>query len=203
MEAAGVGRRDRKKAATRSAIAAAALRLFLERGYERVGIREVAVEADVAVTTVFAHFASKEALVFEQDAAFEARLAGAVTDRTDGEPLIAALRTAVRALLRHCSDPRVAPIWAMIDASPALREYEGAMLLRHADSLAGTLADHLGVPPEDTACRTIARFTIDAYALSRTAAEPEVVADAVFGMIEGAWTASGLDRLPTLTPKSA
>ncbi len=50
------GRRERKKAATRQKIADTALRLFLERGYDDVGIRDVAAEADVAVTTLFSHF---------------------------------------------------------------------------------------------------------------------------------------------------
>ena len=68
------GRRERKKAATRQKIADTALRLFLERGYDAVGIRDVAAEADVAVTTLFSHFASKEALVFERDDDFEQRL---------------------------------------------------------------------------------------------------------------------------------
>ncbi|WP_240999821.1 helix-turn-helix domain-containing protein, partial [Streptomyces sp. Tu 4128] len=56
------GRRERKKAATRQKIADTAMGLFLERGYDKVGIRDVAAEADVAVTTLFSHFASKEAL---------------------------------------------------------------------------------------------------------------------------------------------
>src|SRR2546421_4755799 len=75
------GRRERKKAATRKAIADTALRLFLERGYDAVGIREIAAAADVAITTLFAHFPSKEALVFDQDQKREERLIRAVTDR--------------------------------------------------------------------------------------------------------------------------
>lgn len=82
------GRRERKKAATRQKIADTALRLFMERGYDAVGIRDVAAEADVAVTTLFSHFASKEALVFEQDTDFEQRLTRAVTGRAPHEPLL-------------------------------------------------------------------------------------------------------------------
>ncbi|KJK57800.1 hypothetical protein UK12_14285 [Saccharothrix sp. ST-888] len=58
---APAGRRERKKAATRRALADAALRLFLERGYEQVGIREIADAADVSTTTLFKHFPVKEA----------------------------------------------------------------------------------------------------------------------------------------------
>ncbi|EPH43143.1 helix-turn-helix domain-containing protein [Streptomyces aurantiacus] len=181
------GRRERKKAATRQKIADTALRLFLERGYDAVGIRDVAAEADVAVTTVFSHFASKEALVFEQDQDFERRLTQAVTGREPHEPLIPALRHEVLALVRHCTAEGAAPIWRMIDASPALREYEESMRLRHAESLAASIAADPGLSATTTACRTIARFVIDAYSLAREAADPEPAVDEIFRMIEAAW----------------
>ncbi|MEU8874383.1 helix-turn-helix domain-containing protein [Streptomyces javensis] len=188
------GRRERKKAATRQKIADAALRLFLERGYEEVGIREVAAEADVAVTTLFSHFASKEALVFEQDQDFEQRLTQAVTGRAPDEPLLPALRREIQALVRHCTADGAAPIWHMIEASPALREYEESMRLRHAESLAAAIAADPGQSRTTTACRTIARFVIDAYALAREAADPEVAVDEIFRMIEAAWEVASPSR---------
>ncbi|MFF7649264.1 TetR/AcrR family transcriptional regulator [Streptomyces sp. NPDC007983] len=181
------GRRERKKAATRQKIADTALRLFLERGYDAVGIRDVAAEADVAVTTLFSHFASKEALVFEQDEDFEQRLAQAVTGRAPHEPLIPALRREIQALVRHCTADSAAPIWRMIDASPALREYEESMRLRHAESLATAIAADRDLSQTTTACRTIARFVIDAYSLAREAADPDTAVDEIFRMIEAAW----------------
>ncbi|GHH00587.1 TetR/AcrR family transcriptional regulator [Streptomyces rubradiris] len=184
---APTGRRERKKAATRQKIAEAALRLFLERGYEAVGIRDVAAEADVAVTTLFAHFPSKEALVFDQDQDFERRLGQAVTDRAAGEPLIPALRREVQALVRHCTGDGAAPIWRMIDGSRTLLDYEQSMRLRHAESLAAAIAADLGLPSATTACRTVARFVIDAYSLAREAADPEAALDEIFRMIEAAW----------------
>ncbi|MER5301766.1 helix-turn-helix domain-containing protein [Streptomyces lasiicapitis] len=184
------GRRERKKAATRQKIADTALRLFLERGYDAVGIRDVAAEADVAVTTLFSHFASKEALVFEQDDTFEQRLTQAVTGRAPDEPLIPALRREVHALVRHCTAEGSAPLYRMIDGSPALREYEESMRLRHAESLAAALAADPGLPQSTTACRTIARFVIDAYALAREAADPDAAVDEIFQMVEAAWEAT-------------
>ncbi|MER6666121.1 helix-turn-helix domain-containing protein [Amycolatopsis japonica] len=184
---APTGRRERKKAATRQKIAETALRLFLERGYDAVGIREVAAEADVAVTTLFSHFASKEALVFEQDANFEQGLTRAVTERPAGDPLIPALCGEVHAMVRHCTAEGAAPIWRMIDGSPALREYEDAMRLRHAESLAAAIAADPESARSATACRTIARFVLDAYSIGREAADPEAAVDEIFPMIEAAW----------------
>ncbi|PSJ28408.1 TetR family transcriptional regulator [Streptosporangium nondiastaticum] len=185
------GRRERKKAATRRKIADTALRLFLERGYDAVGIRDVAAEADVAVTTLFSHFASKEALVFEQDDDFLQRLIQAVTGRAPHEPLIPALRHAIQALVRHCAADGAAPVRRMIGASPALREYEESMMLRHAESLAAAIATDSGPARTATACRTIARFVVDAYALALAAADPEAAVDEIFPMIEAAWEVTG------------
>ncbi|MFE2408274.1 TetR/AcrR family transcriptional regulator [Kitasatospora sp. NPDC059408] len=196
------GRRERKKAATRQKIADTALRLFLDRGYDAVGIREVAAEADVAVTTVFSHFASKEALVFEQDEDFEQRLTKAVTDRSPDEALVPALRREIHAMVRHCTADGAAPVWRMIDESPALRAYEESMRLRHADSLATAIAAQSrsrpqpGPVPTATACRAIARFVIGAFSLAREAADPEAVVDEVFRMIEAAWAVTATGRPP-------
>ncbi|MEU3177303.1 TetR/AcrR family transcriptional regulator [Streptomyces albidoflavus] len=186
------GRRERKKAATRQKIAEAARRLFLERGYEAVGIREVAAEADVAVTTLFSHFPAKEALVFAEDADFARRLTEAVAGRAPDTPLVSALRREVEALVRHCSSDEAAPVWHLIDASPALRQYEAAMRQRHAEGLATALAEVRAGSP--TACRALATFTVDAYALARDAEEPGAALDELFAMIEAAWAAAGPGR---------
>lgn len=182
-----VGRRERKKAATRQKIADTAVRLFLERGYDAVGIRDVAAEADVAVTTLFSHFTSKEALVFEQEENFEQRLTEAVSGRSADEPLIPALRREIRDMVRHCASDGAAPIRHLIDRSPALRQYEESMHLRYTESLATAIAADLDPPSTTTACRALARFVIDAYSLAREAADPDTAVDEIFRMIEAAW----------------
>lgn len=186
------GRRARKKAATRRNIADTARRLFEERGYDAVGIRDVAAAADVAVTTVFAHFASKEALVFEQDDDVEDRLARAVTDRKPGEPVVPALRREILALVRHCTGEG-APLWQMIDASPALQKYEQAMRRRHAEVLAAALAADPGSALSATAGRAVARFVVDAFSVAREAEDPEAAVGEIFPMIEAAWRQAAPD----------
>src|SRR3954453_19437298 len=87
-----MGRRERKKAATPKALADAALRMFLERGCDNVGAREIADPSDVSTTTLQKHFPSKESLVFDRDAYIEEALIAAVRDRAPDTSVLGALR---------------------------------------------------------------------------------------------------------------
>lgn len=58
------GLRERKTARTREAIERAAVELALEQGYERTTVDEIAARADVSRRTVFAHYPTKDAIIF-------------------------------------------------------------------------------------------------------------------------------------------
>ncbi|QNG37232.1 TetR family transcriptional regulator [Geodermatophilaceae bacterium NBWT11] len=88
----GSDRRARKKALTRTEIRDAAHLLFAERGFDAVTIADVAERADVAVQTVFNHFAAKEDLFFADRTPWVDRPAQAVRERSDGVGPVAALR---------------------------------------------------------------------------------------------------------------
>ncbi|MEV6030529.1 TetR family transcriptional regulator [Nonomuraea sp. NPDC052116] len=57
------GLRERKKAKTRALIQKEALRLFQEQGYAATTVEQIAEAAEVAPSTVFRYFATKEDLV--------------------------------------------------------------------------------------------------------------------------------------------
>jgi AcrR family transcriptional regulator len=85
-------RRARKKAQTREAVRAVAQRLFAEHGFDAVTISDVAREADVAVQTVFNHFATKEDLFFDGRTPWVDGPAQAVRSRPAGVAPLTALR---------------------------------------------------------------------------------------------------------------
>ncbi|MFJ5880415.1 TetR/AcrR family transcriptional regulator [Kitasatospora cineracea] len=184
------GRRERKKAATRQAIADAALRLFLERGYDDVGIREIADAADVSTTTLFKHFPVKEALVFDEEADLEADLLAAVRERPPGRSVPAALCDHA---LRHRravgdGDPRFAAFTALVDSTPALRDYLQAMWLRHTAALAAVIAEQSGRPADDPACTALAHFALEAPRAAQAHQDVRGAIVRAFDLLDRGWS---------------
>ncbi|HEY2222607.1 helix-turn-helix domain-containing protein, partial [Actinomycetospora sp.] len=92
-----VGRRERKKQATRAALSEAAVRLSLEHGVENVTVEQIADDADVSLRTFFNYFSSKEEAVVAGDAARGEVLVERFRARPDSESILTALRVAVLA----------------------------------------------------------------------------------------------------------
>ncbi|MEU2851528.1 TetR family transcriptional regulator [Streptomyces syringium] len=86
------GLRESKKQETRQLISDHATRLFIEEGFERTTIAEIAAAARVAKKTVTNYFPRKEDLALDHHEQFTASLARAVADRAEGESALAALR---------------------------------------------------------------------------------------------------------------
>ncbi|KUF19833.1 TetR/AcrR family transcriptional regulator [Streptomyces silvensis] len=89
---APTGLRQLKKQRTYEAISEAAIALFLERGFEKVSVAEVAAAAEISKPTLFRYFPAKEDLVLHRFADHEDEAARVVTGRPDGHSPLAALR---------------------------------------------------------------------------------------------------------------
>jgi AcrR family transcriptional regulator len=162
IESAPLGLRERKKQQTRRLIAETARALFVERGFDRVRVAEVARAADVSEQTVFNYFATKEDLVFWRLGAFEGELLSAIRDRPPGEPALTAFGRFLldqRGLLGK-SDPaareQLAALARMIAASPALLAREQQIFTGFTDSLAALLAAEQDLPADDIGPRVAA-----------------------------------------------
>ncbi|MFE0023430.1 TetR/AcrR family transcriptional regulator [Amycolatopsis sp. NPDC059021] len=186
-----IGRRERKKAQTRQALADAALKLFLERGYDNVSVKEVADAADVAVTTLFKHFPRKEALVFDLEDDIEAALVAAVRDRPAGQSIPGALCEYFRhRAVMADGNAEVAAFLRMVEETPALVEYSRHMWLRHETALAGAIAEDLGAPADDVVCTALARFALEAGDIVYRRPKPERDVRTIFALLEDGWTAT-------------
>lgn len=87
-----VGRRDRKKLATRRALRNAALQLVAERGMAHVTVEDITELADVAPRTFFNYFNSKESAVVGADPERIEQMRTSLIDRPPGESALEALR---------------------------------------------------------------------------------------------------------------
>ena len=148
------GLRERKKEQTRQRIAAVALRLFVERGFDAVTVNEIAEAAEVAKATLFAYFPTKESLVLHGVGGDD--LAGIAAGRPPGQTFLEALRAHYRALaavqLSAAElDALIARVRVIRD-SPALQSAANTLLYQQRQELARVLASDYG----DTAARLVA-----------------------------------------------
>jgi AcrR family transcriptional regulator len=145
-------RRARKKARTYVEVRRVAHQLFAEHGFDAVTVADVAGAADVAVQTVFNHFASKEELFFSGRDWWARGAADAVLARTPGTGAVATAHAwlehhtlVVPRLLRR---PSVSRYLDTVLASPALHRYHHELMRRGeadlADALHATWAAQLG-----------------------------------------------------------
>jgi AcrR family transcriptional regulator len=194
------GRRERKNAQTRAALADVALRLFLEKGYDAVSVKEIADAVDISVPTVFNHVPDgKEALIFDDGTERRESLLAAVRGRAAGQSVVAALRDFMSGRGPFVADPT--PEFRrhvdLIMNTPALRDYSRKLWIRCEEPLAAVIADEIGSPPDDLTARAVARYVLEIPLFVGDSADPLDALHAVFDLLEHGLTgAAGLRNRP-------
>ncbi|MFI9048453.1 TetR family transcriptional regulator [Streptomyces sp. NPDC053427] len=140
------GLRERKKEQTRERIAAVALRLFSERGFDAVTVNEIAEAAEVAKATLFTYFPTKESLALR--GVGDDDLAGIITRRPPEQSPLEALRAHHRAFATTQAtvgdlDALIASVRVIFD-SPTLTAAANGLLYEQRQALAEALADEYG-----------------------------------------------------------
>jgi AcrR family transcriptional regulator len=182
------GRRERKKAATKEALAAAARRLFLERGFDQVTVAEIADEADTAVSTLFAHFpGGKEALVLGDRSEREQSLTAAVRERPAGVSILQALHDFLATRGPFDPDPtrQDTRLADLVVRTPALRAYARALWVGCETTLAQVMADE--TKADEFSLRQLARYVLEIPDLAGTDPNPPAALTAAFTRLHRAW----------------
>ncbi|MEU9192922.1 TetR/AcrR family transcriptional regulator [Streptomyces hundungensis] len=147
-----MGLRERKRRQTFAAVSEAAIGLFLERGFDKVSVAEVAAAAGISKPTLFRYFPTKEDLVLHRFADHEDEAARVVAaGRAAGVAPLPALRARFREGLERrdpvtglCDDPRVRAYHALLYGTPSLvarlHGYQG----RSEEALAAELGEGVG-----------------------------------------------------------
>jgi AcrR family transcriptional regulator len=181
------GRRERKNAQTRAALADAALRLFLEKGYDAVSVKEIADAVDISVPTVFNHVPDgKEALMFDDGTERRESLLAAVRERPGGQSVMAALREFIAGRGPFVADsaPEFRRRTDLIMTTPALRGYTRKLWISCEEPLAAVIATEMGRPPDDLTARAVARYVLEIPEFVGDAADPVGAMHAVFDLLE-------------------
>lgn len=142
------GLRELKRRRTHEAISAAAISLFLRRGFNEVSVAEVAAVAEVSKPTLFKYFATKEDLVLHRIADHQGEAARVVRERGPGETPLAALhRHFLNGLQRHDpvtglnDDPEVLGYHRMVFSIPTLTARLFHHMAKDEEALAEALAE--------------------------------------------------------------
>jgi AcrR family transcriptional regulator len=197
-----LGRRERKKLQTRRALAEAALKLILERGYDAVTVAEIAEEADTAVTTLFKHFPDgKESLVFHGGVELEleggvamedraAALAAAIRDRGDGVRVLDAMEAFIGARGAFEVGKRSARFRRqvqLIHDTPALRSYARRLWMDCQDAVVAEMAAATGREIDDPALRAVARYALETPNLVGFDADARAGLQTIFDRLRAGW----------------
>ena len=195
-------RRARKKAQTRELIRSVAQRRFDDDGFDAVTIADIARECDVAVQTVFNHFATKEELFFAGRTPWVGAAAEAVRTRTPSVAPLTALRAhlvdTVSEIVRSHRCPNRRRYIAALEASESLQAYERELVheseLKLRQALLDAWAEDGNASPADpaSAAPVIASIWV---AASRSlivsqrprlsdGADPDLAAEATMDMAE-------------------
>ncbi len=145
-----VGLRERKKAQTRRALTAAAIRLSVEKGPERVTVEEISDAADVSPRTFFNYFSSKEDAILGVDPERRTELRAALELRPAEESPLEALRAALVTTAESIDDN--AELWAqrlqLVRDHPALFPGYVASFADFERGLVEAMAARLGMDPD-------------------------------------------------------
>jgi AcrR family transcriptional regulator len=153
-----MGLRERKKEETRAALAWAAVRLIVERGYDKVLVEDIAGEAGVSPRTFNNYFSSKAAAVASRHLDRCRRMADNLRRRPAGEDLWAAITESVVAETVPGREVTSQPRPDLETWGPGLREMMAAPAVQAEtlrasavaeQELAKAIGERVGLDPED------------------------------------------------------
>jgi AcrR family transcriptional regulator len=151
------GLRERKKDATRRALAEAAMNLAIERGYAAVTIADITDAVGVSRRTFSNYFAGKAECIAAVSQGWFRDIAQSIREAPADHPLDQIL---CDALLQIAADlpERWGKFFEVVHVEPELKAVVGAMDEANVAELATVVAERLGVTGDDIRVRMLAAF---------------------------------------------
>lgn len=138
--------RERKRQKARDALFETAYRKFLEKGFHRTTVAEIADEADVSPRTFFRYFGAKEDAVFARSDAHLTVISEDIESRPADEPDHLVLEHALLEYARYLDGNRewVQPLGRLVAETPELNARRADEFAGWARGVAGALARRHG-----------------------------------------------------------
>lgn len=155
------GLRSRKARRTRDGIASEALRLFLDRGFEKTTVEAIAEAAQVSRRTFFHYFSSKEAILEAVDDDVHEAFRTSLTNAGRLAPLGAVEAALTELIGRYGSDEAIA-LDRLMHSTEALRARKHANYGRQEKALLEALVEIWPDPARRSALRMVAMASIGA-----------------------------------------
>lgn len=140
------GLRERHKRRTLQALREAGVRLFIQQGFDRTTVDQIAEQAGVSQRTFFRYFPCKEALLFGLE--FRERFLDELRRRPSDESPVESLRAATADMWRLSVDTgnvRRSLRQELIVTHPGVRAYSLQLTEDMAQDVAAVIAERLGV----------------------------------------------------------
>ena len=182
-----MGLREKKKAKTRKLISDLARDLFLKKGYAAVTVAEIAEKAEVAVTTLFNYFPTKESIIFDREDEIDSEITAAIRQRKPDQPILDALHAYfLTSNLINPPDPKVFETFMqLVRSSPELSAYFRRIWERYEVNLSREIQAASAVAALEA--ELLARLILEGVSFACNSPDPKTALNLSFTVLKQGW----------------
>ncbi len=191
------------KPAMRDALIAAAIQLFLERGYEQTTIDDIVALAGVGRRSFFRYFPSKEDVVFPDHEQCLADMTAFLRESADTDDPVVRVCDAARLVMRMYAENPTFSVqrYRLTKKVPGLRTYELSVVRRYEQTLAEFLRERFSARGDGTlradviAAAVVAahNHALRAWLRADGEGDAEAQADRALTFVTSAWSSKPAD----------
>jgi AcrR family transcriptional regulator len=182
-----MGLREKKKVKTRKLISDIARDLFIERGYGAVTVAEIAEKAEVAVTTLFNYFPTKESIIFDREDEIDTTMVTAIRERKKDQSILDALhKYFLTSKLINPPDKKLfSEFMNLVRSSPELTSYFRGMWNRYLVNLVREIQSESGANKIEAEC--VATLILEGVSFACNSPSPEDALNLTFKVLKNGW----------------
>ncbi len=181
-----MGLREKKKARTRKIISDVSRDLFIKHGYAAVTIADIAAEADVAVTTLFNYFPTKESIMFDREDELELAIPATIRGCSDRKSALQALHDYfTKSTLFNPPNKKVYQNFELLHSAPELYSYFNGIWDRYSIGLAKAIQKELKCPKSEAEC--LAKMMMNGVSSACLAQNPRESLNMTFLVLSSGW----------------